>query len=155
MTAWLTAAHAVASSAQSAAEHVVCLDVLSFVFPPRYPARRCVPCSVWLAQAEQTPEQTVCTGSEIPRLHHPNPTVSIQIQMNLPPMRLHGPRRPILRQILGILPRSGGLVGGMTDDLQLFIHARLFRDLRCPTPAVYLQVYIHHLSVRLHLKHSG
>lgn len=107
VTAWLTV---VASSAQSAAEHGVCLDLLSFVFPPRFPAWRCVPCSVWL---RQTPEQTVWTESEILRLRHPNPAVSRQIQMNLPRTRLHGPWRLILRQILGILLRYGGLGGGM------------------------------------------
>lgn len=106
VTAWLTV---VASSAQSAAEHGVCLDLLSFVFPPRFPAWRCVPCSVWL---RQTPEQTVWTESEILRLRHPNPAVSRQIQMNLPRTRLHGPWRLILRQILGILLRYGGLGGG-------------------------------------------
>lgn len=43
VTAWLTAAHVVASSAQSAAEHGVCPDLLSSVFLPRFPAWRCVP----------------------------------------------------------------------------------------------------------------
>lgn len=62
VTAWITAGHVVASAAQSAVEHGVCLDLLSFVFPPRFPAWRCVPCSVWQRQNRHQSRQMLMGG---------------------------------------------------------------------------------------------
>lgn len=53
----------------------------------------------------------VCTESWKLRLQHPYLTVSVRIQINVSPMRLHGPRRPILRQTWSLPLRSGGLGG--------------------------------------------